>query len=29
VDDDGAIYVSVQSDLKNKVGYIIKISKES
>jgi sugar lactone lactonase YvrE len=29
VDDDGAIYVSVQSDLKNKVGYIIKICKES
>jgi sugar lactone lactonase YvrE len=28
VDDQGDIYVSVQSDLKNKVGYIIKISKE-
>ena len=29
VDDLGDIYVSVQSDLKHKVGYIIKISKES
>jgi sugar lactone lactonase YvrE len=29
VDDHGDIYVSVQSDLKHKVGYIIKISKES
>lgn len=29
VDERGDIYVSVQSDLKNKVGYIIKISKES
>lgn len=29
VDDQGDIYVSVQSDLKNNVGYIIKISKES
>ncbi|MDQ6651921.1 MAG: hypothetical protein M3Y84_04165 [Acidobacteriota bacterium] len=29
VDDQGDIYVSIQSDLKNKVGYIIKISKES
>ncbi|MDQ2975529.1 MAG: hypothetical protein M3R69_08985 [Acidobacteriota bacterium] len=28
VDEQGDIYVSVQSDLKNKVGYIIKISKE-
>jgi len=28
VDDRGDIYVSVQSDLKNKVGYIIRISKE-
>jgi sugar lactone lactonase YvrE len=29
VDDKGDIYISVQSDLKNKLGYIIKISKES
>jgi sugar lactone lactonase YvrE len=29
VDDQGDIYISIQSDLKNKVGYIIKISKES
>lgn len=29
VDDQGDIYVSIQSDLKNKIGYIIKISKES
>jgi sugar lactone lactonase YvrE len=29
VDDKGDIYVSIQSDLKHKVGYIIKISKES
>jgi len=28
VDDRGDIYVSVQSDLKNEIGYIIKISKE-
>lgn len=29
VDDQGDIYVSIQSDLKHKIGYIIKISKES
>ncbi|HEV2828703.1 MAG TPA: hypothetical protein VGW76_13985 [Pyrinomonadaceae bacterium] len=29
VDERGDIYVSVQSDLKHNVGYIIKISKES
>lgn len=29
VDDQGDIYVSVQSDLKHNIGYIIKISKES
>ncbi len=28
VDDQGDIYVSVQSDLKHNVGYIIKITKE-
>jgi sugar lactone lactonase YvrE len=28
VDDRGDIYVSIQSDLKHKVGYIVKISKE-
>lgn len=29
VDEQGDIYVSIQSDLKNKVGYIIKLSKEA
>lgn len=29
VDDRGDIYVSIQSDLKHNVGYIVKISKES
>ena len=29
VDDRGDIYVSIQSDLKHKLGYIVKISKES
>lgn len=29
VDDAGDIYLSIQSDLKHKVGYIIKLSKES
>jgi len=29
VDDLGDIYVSVQSDLKNKIGYIIRLSKEA
>lgn len=29
VDEQGDIYVSIQSDLKHKVGYIVKISKES
>lgn len=29
VDEQGDIYVSVQSDLKHNVGYIIKISKEN
>jgi sugar lactone lactonase YvrE len=29
VDDRGDIYISIQSDLKHKVGYIVKISKES
>jgi sugar lactone lactonase YvrE len=28
VDDRGDIYVSIQSDLKHKVGYVVKISKE-
>src|SRR6266446_2730336 len=29
VDERGDIYVSIQSDLKHKLGYIVKISKES
>ena len=29
VDDNGDIYVSIQSDLKHNVGFIVKISKES
>lgn len=29
VDDRGDIYVSIQSDLKHKVGYVVKISKET
>jgi len=29
VDDHGDIYVSIQSDLKHNVGYIVKISKEN
>jgi DNA-binding beta-propeller fold protein YncE len=29
IDEDGNIYVAVQTDLKHKVGHIIKLSKEN
>jgi len=29
IDEDGNIYVAVQTDLKHKVGHIIKLSKET
>ena len=27
-DGDGAIYVSIQTDLKKKIGYLLKIEKD-